>query len=446
MQNRIFIVAIIMVLTGSLVTPARAQDKNGNDTQISINSNGKHVYQIKNNWHELSFEMKGDIELNESDTEVVSISRGGYLELVEKKPGRQHRLRIEGLTGGRLSYSYKRNRRNVDFADIDRDWYERMLITMIRETGAGAEKRTARILRTDGVAGVFDEIEQIESSGSRVRYMTYLMEQAKLNDVQLQRAAKMAAGISSSGDRSRVLRESAAHFLASDAAVPYYFDAVESIPSSGDKTRVLTYLVQEDLLNGRDRYLEAIRVSQSIPSSGDRSRFLMDAAGLYIAEASDVYFDALTTIPSSGDKTRVLLKLIEEDVLEAGSSLERAFKVAETIPSSGDRARFLIAAGPMYHAGARTAYFKAVDTLPSSGDHARVLTNLAKEVALNEASMCAYLQSAKGIASSGDKARVLLAVAEDVAGNDDLVDVYLEAADTIGSSSDYKRVLSALMD
>ncbi len=438
--------ALLFCVLFAGVMPASAQLNLGDNSRINMTVNGKHIYTTKKNGYELSFEMKGELELSEDDREILSISRGGYLEMEEKGRGDHHRLRVEGLSGGRLEYRYKRNGRNTDFEDIDRDWYEGMLLTMIRETGAGAEKRTARILKTAGVDGVFDEIRQIESNGSRMRYMTHLFDQAKLNDDQLQRAAKMASAISSSGDRSRLLMQTADQFLASDEAMPYYFDAVESIPSSGDKTRVLMRLVEEDLLEGEDRYLEAIQVAKSIPSSGDRSRFLTKAADLYIAEAGDLYFDAVASIPSSGDKTRVLMKLVEEGALQNEDSFEQAISVAQTIPSSGDRARFLIAAGPSFHAGARASYFNAVSTIPSSGDHARVLTSLAKEVRLDDASMQAYLESAKKIASSGDKTRVLLAVADDVAGNDGLVEIYIETAETISSSGDYKRALSALMN
>ncbi len=439
--------SVCLLITMLLIAvPVQAQSGIGSNSHVNISNNGKRTYMTKNKGYSLEVEMKGDIVLNDSDTDIVSISRGGYLEIEEEQRGSRHNLRIEGLSGGRLSYAYKLNGRKVDFADIDRDWYEDILITMIRETGAGAEARTARILASDGVDGVFREINMIESSSSRTRYMTHLFEQAKLTDSQLQRAAKLAGDIPSSGDRSRFLKASAVQFLASDDATPYYFDAVESIPSSGDKTRVLNNLVEEDLLSDRDSYLEAIKVAKSIPSSGDRSRFLIKAADLYIAEASDLYFDAVGSIPSSGDKTRVLMKLVDEQALSDREAYIDAMEIARGIPSSGDRARFLIAASKTYRSEARDPYFKAVSSLPSSGDHARVLINLANNVSLDRASMVSFLNSAKGISSSGDKARVLTSVADDVADDDELVEAYIETVETISSSGDYKRALSALMN
>lgn len=443
-KQDIRIVALLIMFL-MMAMPAAAQ-RTGNNSLVNISVNGKHTYMTNKNGYSLEVEMKGDITLNETDSDIVSISRGGYLEINEKLRGTKHQLLVEGESGNRLSYSYKLNGKKKDFSEIDRDWYEDILLTMIRETGAGAEDRTARILREDGVEGVFKEIGYIESSSSRVRYMTHLFDQAKLNDRQLQRAAKMAREIPSSGDRSRFLKASAAQFLSSDDATPYYFDAVESIPSSGDKTRVLTSLVDGNLLRDRDSYLEAIGVAKSIPSSGDRSRFLMKAADLYIEEASDLYFEAVGSIPSSGDKTRVLTRLIEEGALEDQGSYADAMHIAKGIPSSGDRARFLMAAASTYHSGARDVYFNAVSSLPSSGDHSRVLIHLAEKVGLDKVSMEAYLKSARGISSPGDKSRTLVKVADDVAGDDELVDLYIKTAETISSSGDYKRALSALMN
>ncbi|MEM8486860.1 MAG: hypothetical protein AAF564_15010 [Bacteroidota bacterium] len=426
-------------------TPATAQ-KDNYTSQLNITKNGKKMYQVKKLGYALEFESKGVVELNKSDTDVASITPGGYLEISEKEWRTRRQVRIESSRSGALTYRYKLNGKEKDFAEIDRDWYEDMLVKMIRETGVGASERTKRILNNDGVAGVFSEIAKIISSSARVAYMTALFEQAKLDDRQLLQASKLVKDIPSSGDRSRFLKWAAPQYVASEKAAPYFFDAVESIPSSGDKTRVLTSLVEDELLDNETSYLEAIRVANSIPSSGDRSRFLIKAADLYIDEAADYYFEAINGIPSSGDKTRVLTKLVESGALENDEAYMQALAAAKHIPSSGDRSRFLIAAIGTYPPTASDAYFDVVNSLPSSGDHARVLMKFAQDAQLTRAGMEAYLASAQKISSSGDKTRALLAVAGKVAGDEDLVDAYLEAADTIPSSGDYKRALSALMD
>lgn len=443
-RSYLFVASIFAALL--IVAPAQAQFRIGNNSMVNIETNGKHTYMVKKNGRSLSIEFKGDIEFNEDDTDVVYLSRGSFLEIEDKRRGERHNLRIEGSTNGEPTYRYKYNGRNRDFAEIDRDWYETMLITLIRESGAGAEQRTARILKSDGVDGVLREVNLIDSNSARIRYMSHLFDQAKLNDEQMRRVAGLAEKIGSSGDKSRFLQKHADKFLASNEVAPDYFDAIESIPSSGDKTRVLMSLVEDDLLDDRESYLEAIRIAKSIPSSGDRSRFLIKASNLYIAEASDLYFDAVASIPSSGDKTRVMLSLIENNALNDGMSFRDAMRIAKGIPSSGDRARFLIAAADAYDTDGREAFFDAVSTIPSSGDHARVLIYMAKQVDMDNASIAGYLGSARNISSSGDKARVLVAVADEVAGNDDLVEVYIKTAETISSSGDYRRALSALLN
>ena len=437
---------IFLLILGLTTLPSVAQVTTGEKTHVNISINGKRTYMVKNDRVDLEVEMKGDIELNEDETEVMSISRGGFLEIKEKIGGTRHHLLIEGESGGRLSRQYKLNGRRVDFADIDREWYGDILLQIIRETGVDAERRTERILKRSGVAGVLDEVDLIESSSSKSRYLIHLFEQAKLNDDELERAARLGKSIPSSGDKSRFLIASAENFLLSKGMERTYFDIVRGVPSSGDKTRVLIHLADEGLLESRAAYDESIDAAAGIPSSGDRTRFLTKAAHVYLQESPEAYFKAVAGIPSSGDKTRVLLKLVEEDLLDDPVVYEEALAAAKNIPSSGDRTRFLMAAAPMYLPESREAYFEAVNGIPASGDHARTLIKLLEDGELDDASIASLLRSASKIASSGDKARVLIAASDLVADNDDLVDVYLEVVDTIPSSGDQKRALAALLE
>ena len=447
MLNKYFIALVVVAFLMPLASDVSlAQINLGKSTHVNVSVNGKRTYIVKNNRTSLEVEMKGDIELNEDESEVIAISRGGYLEIKEKKQGVRHHVLIEGESGGRMSFSYKRNGKRLDYEDMDKRWFSEVLLQIIRETGVDAERRVGRLLARGGTDLVLDEVELIDSSGSRTRYLIHLFDQADLNNAALERASRLGRDIPSSGDKTRFLIASSDAFLAAKDMESDYFAAVESIPSSGDKTRVLMHLVKEEMLDRHPAYLGAVRVAATIPSSGDRSRFLMSAADVYLEDSHDDYFRAVNGIPSSGDKTRVLLSLVENDVLEEHDAYLAALESAKTIPSSGDRARFLMAVAPIYMEEARGAYFAAVNDLPSSGDHARVLLKLLDSASLDDASITSVLRSASKMASSGDKTRVLLAVSDLVAGHDELVEVYLETVDTIPSSGDQKRALAALLN
>ena len=213
--------------------------KNKRKTRISINTGGKSSFHWQNGRHALKVEFEGDLEWLDDDSGIKSMTRGSFLEIEEKMPSERHRLRVEGASGDELVYTYRRNGKRRAFDEEAQEWFAEVLPTFIRESGLGAESRTKRILDTDGVDGVLDEADLINSPGVKSLYLLYLFDFAELNARETTRAAQIASGISSPGDKSRFLKATAKAFLMHDEATEDYFQAVRSISSPGDKTRVL---------------------------------------------------------------------------------------------------------------------------------------------------------------------------------------------------------------
>ncbi len=123
---------------------------------------------------------------------------------------------------------------------------------------------------------------------------------------------RMARTIQSSGDRSRLLRDLAARYLATDRALySAFYDVAETVPSSGDLRNVLT---------------AAIPFAAKVP---DQVLVLLDAS---------------RSIASSGDRAEVLIALVESGAVKGSVARERFIDVASSVPSSGDRSRVLLAA------------------------------------------------------------------------------------------------------
>ncbi|MEZ4703357.1 MAG: hypothetical protein R2834_23710 [Rhodothermales bacterium] len=431
-MRSILLSTLVLATLAGFGTPASAQHTGFGTSRIVQNEPG----------YKLDITYSGEIHLNDDDTDIRSISSGGYIDILENTRRDDRRLRIEPGSGGRLVYSYRLNGKTTDWAEADRAWYATMILRIAR-AGIDAEARAERFTRR-GANALLDEVEAIGSSGVKTTYMLVLFDKARLSTDELVRAARVAQEIPSSGDRTRVLIASAEQSLGAFDAIMPYFDAIRSIPSSGDKTKALVYLAERKMLEEKAAYHAALQAGASIPSSGDRANFLVSLADSRDLDAE--YLDVVSTVPSSGDKTKVLLHLVERRLLASRAMYEAAMHTAATIPSSGDRARFLTAAAPAYLEAAREAFFDAVRGIPSSGDKMGVLIALLDDTTLEASSLAMLLETARSISSSGDKARVLIAAAPRVAGNDALVDVYLETANTISSSGDQKRALSALLN
>lgn len=425
-------------------SPAFAQSTNRQTTRF-----GKSTYHHIDDGYSLKVEMKGEIEWEDDETDVKYISRGGYLEIEEKDRGMKHRLRIEGESGDRLVYAYRRNGKKSNFDGEASEWLEEIIPAVIRETGIGAESRTIRILKQQGVAGVFDEIDLIRSPSVKVKYLTYLFEHAKLTAEETKRAASLTEDVSSPGDKARFLTAAAPDFFRHSEALDAYFEAVQTISSPGDKTRTLIHLADKDLLASKPAYVAALETVRGISSPGDKSRFMIKAVPFFMPTATSAYFDVVNTISSPGDHARVLMSLLDETEFDSTMMLA-LLKSAKRISSPGDKARVLIAAiDRMVEMETNdevvNAYLDAAESVSSPGDRTRVLINLIDNDSLSKASMIAVLHSAQGISSPGDKTRFLLRAADQLNGDDELVDAYLETAETVSSPGDRRRALSALL-
>ncbi|MDD7914250.1 hypothetical protein [Polaribacter ponticola] len=60
---------------------------------ISFNSNnGRSKISISNNKNDFKIEYEGEITLNETDTDIIDISRGGYIEIKKSSFGKKEKL------------------------------------------------------------------------------------------------------------------------------------------------------------------------------------------------------------------------------------------------------------------------------------------------------------------------------------------------------------------
>lgn len=404
-------------------------------------------YRSDNDGYEIG--IRGDvegIEFTADERGIKSIAPGGSFRFKETRGRSSQVLEIRPGRDGSLVYEYEVDGRRREIDAKAREEIGEFILKFIRESGYKADERVARILRSDGVDGVFREIDLIDSGSSRARYYTELVVQADLSTRNLVRVAQQVDhDVKSSGSRSRFLMATAHVFMADRGTWEAYFQTVENIPSSGDRTRVLTSLL--DLKLGEEGLTLLLESARTIPSSGDKSRLLVAASTQYTTNSAlqTAYFDVVDSIPSSGDRTRVLLSLLENGN-NSESTVERIFMSAAGIPSSGDRARLLVETAPSYAESARhrQTYFQVVNEIPSSGDHARVLTALLERKDLGKETLLSVLHSASKISSSSDKSRVLVKAAP-LMSDDELVEAYLSAAESIPSSSEQARALTALV-
>lgn len=399
----------------------------------------------RNGWTSLSVKIDGAIEFTDDDRDVKSLSPGGHFRIEEGSwlSGRAYDVKADSAGNLTKTYSVGSSVKPLDAEG--REWLERLLPQMIRESGIGAEPRVARILRQGGPQAVITEIGSIHSDGSKRIYLEQLFLQANLNTEQLKEASRLIRGISSDGDKAQVLIHEDGRYFTGELR-PNLFEAVESIHSDGDKRRVLSDIVQKDA-GSADTLLSAARAAEHISSDGDKAQVLIEMAGPYRENGGlgMAYFEAAKSISSDGDHARVLLAMLAAHGDDHGT-LARVLRSAGKISSDGDKARVLKEAADRYSDDepVSKSFMDAANSISSDGDHQQVLVTLVHRQGIDAATIDEIAKSAQRISSDGDKARVLV----------ELVGVNVEpargdffaAADSIHSDGDHSRVLLALLD
>jgi len=434
-----------LALLGSSASPlspiapiAPAEPQQSRETHMEMTT--------RDGWTSLIVKIDGAIEFTDDDRDVKSLSPGGHFRIEEGNwlSGRAYDVKAD--SAGKLTKTYSVGSSVKPLDAEGQTWLGRLMPQMIRDSGAGAAPRVARILRQGGPKAVIDEIGLIHSDGSKRVYLEQLFSLGTLNTEQLKEAARLIQGISSDGDKAQVLVNVDGKYFTGDLR-PNLFEAVESISSDGDKRRVLSDIVKKDS-GSADTFLGTARAAKHISSDGDKAEVLIEMANSNYRGSGGLglaYFDAVKSISSDGDHARVLSALLAAHG-DDRDTLARVLGSAQKISSDGDKARVLTEAVIRYTDDEfiRKAFIDAANSISSDGDHQQVLVALAHRQGIGAATVGGIAKSAQRISSDGDKARVLV---ELVGVNvEPARDDFFAAADTIHSDGDHSHVLLALLD
>lgn len=184
-------------------------------------------------------EYRGEIEVNATDTDITSISPGGYFEVSKTTFGSKRSIVIEP-SGGKLVKEYYEGRSKVNWEPEGRKWLEEILPDLVRNTGIAAKSRINRYFNQGGVSAVLNEVSRLESSYVQSIYGKLLFQKPGLTDNDLVTAlSQLSRDISSSYYLSQLLEDTSDKFLNKESTREAYFDAVARIDSDYYKSEVL---------------------------------------------------------------------------------------------------------------------------------------------------------------------------------------------------------------
>ena len=477
---KIFITLISLVLYQYSLQAQKTIITSNNGSKTIIKSKGRHRYTGILTSYKIEYE--GDFELSDDDTDVISISRGGYLEISKTTFGNKRRILIENEAGGKLDKKYYVGRKKTPFDPKGKAWLAEVLLEIVRVTGIGAKSRVDRFYRKGGVSSVLDEVEMLEESYVKAMYAKILLEKNNLSASELATILnRISDEVSSDYHLADIMKSNSDQFLKNEVSAQSYLDAIEEISSDYYSAAVLkeainnrnvadshnSTLIKATKNISSDYYMSSILkeilkkkqltnelltdlidASEEISSDYYQSQLLREALEQDELSASGLnqLLDAISNISSDHYMTTIFSKLLDEPVKE--EVLIKIMKVIEHDLSSDYYASSILSKAlkkQVITERVMDAFAESLEEI--SSDH--YATEIVKKVAgngnLGEKELIRLIESIAHINSDHYLSKALSALAPRVSsGSETLKNAYRKAAKNIASDTYYARAIRAI--
>ena len=456
---------------------AEAQRKS---TSVSINnSNGKTTISIKNGFgNNFSVEYQGDIELSDDDSDIVSISRGGYMEIKKTAFGSRRKIFMEPDGSGKLLKKYYVGGSRKDFDPEGKKWLSEILLEVVRTTSLGAEKRVNRMYAKGGYYPILKEVDAITSDYVKSRYLKLLLEK-RLDEKGLMGALKRVGDIDSDHHKADILKYNVRAFLSSEAITALYiqtagkinsdhhkadvlrkaienrnisdvqmkalFDIAENINSDHHKANVLNKVINSRSLDAENTKL-VIMVAKSIHSDHHKASVLKNA--LQGNDVSPSSYNALLSSTNHMNSDHHIASVLNEvlrEHLDQESLVLLLTQIKQNMSSDMHQATVLKkVAREQELSSAMNAYLSALKAVNSDHHKVEVFKVLSRQSLTND-ELIEVLLATKEIDSDHHHAETLIAYAPMVRSkSDQVIDAYHSSAESISSDAHLGRALRAI--
>jgi len=437
-----FLVKVLLILALLYPTLSQAQRRS---TSVNTNSNGKTTISIKNGFgNNFSIEYKGDIELSDDDSDIVSISSGGYMEIKKTAFGSRRRVFMEPDGAGRLIKKYYVGGFQKNFDDEGKKWLSEILLDVVRTTTLGAEKRVDRMYRKGGYYPVLKEVDAMTSDHVKSRYLRLLLDK-RLDEKGLIGTLNRVGGIGSDHHKAEILKHNARAFLHSDGVTTAYIQTTGEINSDHHKAEVLERAIENREIS--DNQMKALfRIAEDINSDHHKASVLSKVLSSRSLNPENTKLLLVTakSINSDHHRASVLKKALSgNDVSPSSyntllSSLDRmssdhhiANVLSELLRENLDQTTLTNVLGQVR------------GNMSSDMHQANILRKVVEGQELDEA-LEAFLSTLRSVNSDHHKAEVFRALSRHSYSDDELVQI-LEATKTLNSDHHHAETLLAFV-
>ncbi len=415
-------------------------------TRTEVKNSGKEfTYKSFDNFTSYEISKKGEVEITPDERSVKSISPGGYLYISKTTFGNKRAVKIDSDRDGKLSFQYFEGKSKEPFQGEGEAFLADVMLDVIRKTGIGAARRVERIYREKGVAGVLDEVAEIDGSGVKNDYLDLLLQQKGLTGAELIKiAARIEKEISSSSAKGRLLAENAGSFLRADKVAQAFFEAVGSISSSSETGDALRQIIREERMSDPAK-ISLLKAAEDISSSSEKGSVLKEFHRIFTnnPKVAGQYFEVVNSISSSSEHGSVLRELVREKNLSP-INWQAFMASARQISSSSETGAVLrqaIDASFPDNSQVMDNFFEVVDNISSSSEQGAVLRKFLSTKEVSPGTAARLFVSVVKISSSSEQGSILRE-GVGMLGKQSATDkAFFDAAAKLSSSSEKGAVL-----
>jgi len=477
---KIIIALILLVLCQQTLQAQKTIISSNSGNKTTVKSKGTH--RRSGVFTDYKIEYEGDFELSDDDTDIVSISRGGYLEISKTVFGSKRKVLIENGSDGKLEKTYYVGRKETPFEPEGKVWLADVLPEIVRSTGIGAKSRIDRFYKKGGVAAVLDEIGELDGSYVKAMYSKILLDKDALSANELSSILnRISDEVSSDYYLADIMKSNSERFLKEDVSATAYLNAIEEISSDYYSAAVLkeainnsnvadshnATLIKATTNIGSDYYMsstlqeilkekqltdellsELINASKEISSDYYQSQLLSEA--LEQDDLSSAGFsqllDVISEVSSDHYMTSVFSKLLDEQVKE--EVLIKIINVVEHDLSSDYYASSILSKAieeQVMTERVMEAFVNSLDEIDSDHYTTEVIRKAADNDNLSDKELIKLIEAISRIDSDHYLSTSLSEIAPRVSsGSEALKSAYRKAAKEISSETYYGRAMRAI--
>jgi len=372
----------------------------------SCNDDGKRQYKYSDTFTNYEVQVKGDIEVNDEDTRIVSISPGGYVKISKKTFGNRRSIIIESDSKETLHYEYYEGRSEVPYDPEGKKWLSDILLDVVRITGIDADGRTDRIYGKKGINGFLEEIGQLSSNSVMGMYFSALLTNHQLPEQEIVAVSSAIADeLTSNSERGRLFREFSPVFMTNNTTMVAYFKSISELTSNTERGSVLRKISEEIDFND--------------------------------PKVTEAYFGCVDEMSSNTERGTVLRNVNKTQKLSENAYI-RLLKSTQRLSSNTEMGIVLRSLDHLNleNPGISHAYFDAIDQMTSNTEAGITMRALIKNHQLNDQNYARLLKSIKMLSSNTEKRTVLNSIADLNLGNTEVKSAYFEAIDSMSSNTE----------